>query len=129
MEADEVVLPTPPLPDVTTSTCACAIGAPYCTSSVERRDEHHVAFEPGLDRLAAQFRFDVVSRAVEAADREQLGLDLAAEDASAFIAVGACEGAAAQRAVGVDRAAGDHFRAGGDRAEHGDVAMRKDNAL
>jgi hypothetical protein len=70
-----------------------------------------------LDGLAAQFRFDIVGGAVEAADGEQLGLDLAAKDAGPFIAVRACKGAAAQRAIDVDRAAGDDLGTGGDRTE------------
>ena len=45
------------------------------------------------------------------------------------IAGGAGDGAPAQRAVDVDRAAGDDFRAGGDRAQDGDVAFRKDHRL
>src|SRR5215218_2509694 len=86
IEADEVVLPTPPLPEVTTSTCACAIVTPYWTASVEGRDEHQIAFEPGLYGLAAQSRFDIVSSSVETADGEQFGFDLAAKDAGPFIA-------------------------------------------
>ena len=68
-------------------------------------------------------RVDVFRGLVKAVDREQLGLDLLAKDPRGGVAVDAGHRAAAQRAVDVDRAAGDDLRAGADRAEHGDVAV------
>ena len=54
---------------------------------------------------------------------------LLAENARARIAHRARERTAPQRAVDVDRSAGDDFGAGGDLPDHGDVAMRKDHRL
>src|SRR5919198_4895966 len=99
--AVDVVLPTPPLPDVTTKTCAICLDL----ASVERSYEHYVALQPGLDRLPAQARFHVVGGPIEAVDREQLRFGLFGEDAGAGISGGSGERAPAQRAVNVDRAA------------------------
>src|SRR5262249_3177477 len=118
------VLPAPPLPEVTTRTCAAISSTPYA-GLIERRHHDGVVLEPGLDRPAVQAFAHVVGGAVPAVDRQQLGFALAAEDAGARVAGGARNGAAAQRAVDVDRAAGHHLGAGGDRAHHGPIAVGK----
>ena len=59
----------------------------------------------------------------------QLRFELVAEDARSGIAGRAGDRPAAERAVDVDRAAGDHFRAGGDGAEDGHVALREYHRL
>src|SRR5947208_9375121 len=69
--AVEVVLPTPPLPDVTTTTLAIVF-ASYL-GSVEGCHHQGIALEPGLHRPAAQLRVNVVGGLVEAVDREKLG--------------------------------------------------------
>src|SRR4029079_19043330 len=79
-----VVLPTPPLPDVTTRTLP--ILTPSFHNSIQRRDHHHIVIEPGLHRPAAIRSVDFLSSPVIAVDREQLGLDLLAEDAGTRIA-------------------------------------------
>src|SRR6266568_5608192 len=115
-----VVLPTPPLPDVTTSTLAISKISFW---SVQRSNSHGVALEPGLGRLAAQGRVDIVGGLVKAIDCKQFGLDLLTIDACARVTVHARHGAAAQRAVDMNGAAGDDLGAGADRAEDGDVAF------
>src|ERR1700751_3965223 len=59
--AVEVVLPTPPLPDVTTTTRAdflLSIFATFRSFLVHRRDFQGVAIKPGLGRAVAYARFD-----------------------------------------------------------------------
>src|SRR5580700_7657506 len=124
--AVDVVLPTPPLPDVTTSTLAISLPP---SISVERSDPHDAAFEPRLRRSIAESGVELLRCLVIAVDREQLRLDLLAINPCRRIAVDARHGAAAQRAVDVDRAAGDDLGAGADRAEHGDVAVDEDHGL
>ena len=105
----EVVLPTPPLPDVTTMTlsqihpprsrsnCARARGLRTACGSPAARPRArrgHVAAEcfgsiPSLTRCTP-------------GDRQQLGLELVAEDQRGLVALDAGEGPAAQRAVDVD---------------------------
>src|SRR5215469_10209367 len=121
-----VVLPTPPLPEVMTMTLA--IWLPLLLL-VQGRDLEHGAFETNLHRAAAQARFHLLGGAVIAVDGEQLRLVAAAEDARLAVAHRARHGAPAQRAVDMDRAAGDDLGAGGDRAEHRHLAEGKDHGL
>src|SRR4051795_11636603 len=121
-----VVLPTPPLPDVTTSTLAISQISFW---SVQRSNSHGVALEPGLSRPAAQGRVDIVGGLVKAIDCKQFGLDLLTIDACARVAVHARHGTAAQRAVDVNGAAGNDLGAGADRTQNGDVAFGKDHGL
>ena len=62
--AVEVVLPTPPLPDVTTRTLA------ICIPLFHNRDFHLFAFQPGLHRLAHQQGRHVIGCLVDAIDGE-----------------------------------------------------------
>src|SRR6201992_4323437 len=124
--AVDVVLPTPPLPDVTTSTLAIFIPP---SISVERSDPHDAAFEPRLRRSIAESGVELLRCLVIAVDRKQLRLDLLAINPCRRIAVDARHRAAAQRAVDVDRAAGHDLRTGADRTEHGDVAFGKHHRL
>src|SRR6185312_13182573 len=104
--AVEVVLPTPPLPDVTTSTLAITYLL-YCSKSVERGNPQRFTFKPRLRWSVAKSGVKLFGSSVEAVDGEQLGLDLLAIDARGRIAVDAGHGAAAQRAVDVNGATGD----------------------
>src|SRR5450631_42760 len=105
--AVEVVLPTPPLPDVTTMTlpmwslqiCADPTLCRFNAASIHGRHHQHFAVEPGLNEPAAQGGVEVLGGAVEAVDRQQLRFDLAAEDARLPVARHAGHGAAAQGAV------------------------------
>src|SRR5215468_11276328 len=121
-----VVLPTPPLPDVTTSTLA--ISKLLCWS-VQRCDSHSLALKPGLGGPAAQGSIDVFRGLIKSINCKQFGLDPLAEDPRVGIAVHARHGATAQRAIDVDRPARDHLRAGADRAQNRHVAVREDHRL
>ena len=79
--AVDVVLPTPPLPDVTTRTLAIVLPSPRDPFSSAPPSSIASPSQPGLDRPAADCRVHVVGGLVEAVDRDQLGLELAAEDA------------------------------------------------
>src|SRR5690606_27991471 len=113
-----VVLPTPPLPEVTTITSAVrppasasvagsacgsatAVLSSFCMSG-ELLDAQPVLVQPDLHRLAAQVRGDVLHHLVLAGDRDQLGVEFSAEDAGVAVAPGAGQRAAAQRPVDVD---------------------------
>src|SRR3954470_7916509 len=124
--AVEVVFPTPPLPDVTTRTLAID---DLLSRLIQRGNFHGVALQPGLSRPVAQRRVDFFCGLVVAVDGEKLRLDLLAIDSRGRIAVDARHRAAAQRAVDVDRSAGDDLRARADRPQHRDVAFGKDDRL
>src|SRR5258707_5414441 len=125
--AVDVVFPTPPLPDVTTRTLA--IGVISLAGLIQRGDFHGGALQPGLGRPVAKRSIDFFSGLVVAVDREQFRLDLLAIDPGRRIAVDARHRPAAQRAVNMDRSAGDDFRPRAYRAQHGDVAIGEDDRL
>src|SRR3712207_3058287 len=87
--AVDVVLPTPPLPDVTTMTFAICV-PPRPRFSAQRFHPDRVAVEPHLDGAAAEGRVHVLGGLVEAVDRKQLCFELAAIDAGAGVAHRAC---------------------------------------
>jgi hypothetical protein len=76
--AVDVVLPTPPLPDVTTITLAILSPPRVLTqapiSSISR-------LQATLERAARKASFQIINRSIVAVDRQQLGFDPAAEDA------------------------------------------------
>src|ERR1700712_1375789 len=119
-----VVLPTPPLPDVTTRTFATRRSPliQACHSDV-------AVIEPDLGGLAAQGRAHVLRRPHEAVDPQQLGFELAAVDSCARVARRPGDRASAQGAVDVDGAAGQDLGPRGDRTHHGYVAGRVDDTL
>src|SRR6185312_4666080 len=102
--AVDVVFPTPPLPEVTTTTLDIS-----SSLSVKSCDLDRFILEPGLDGLAAHICLDFVGGDVDAPDRQELGLETAAEDARLRLAKSPGHGPAAQYAVDVHRAARDHF--------------------
>src|ERR1035438_3238023 len=124
--AVEVVLPTPPLPDVTTSTLAISY---LLYMLIERRNPHDVAFKPSLRRPIAQRLVQFFRGLVETIDGQKLGLDLLAVDPRRRIAVDARHRAAAQRSVNVDGPAGDDLGARADRPQHRHVAVGKHDRL
>src|SRR5215211_4158249 len=124
--AVDVVFPTPPLPDVTTSTLAIVA---LLSRLIQRGDSHDLALQPGLRRPVAKRGVDFFRGLVVAIDGEQLRLDFLAVDPRGRIAVDSGHRPAAQRSVDVDRPAGDDLRAGSDRTQHGDVAFGKDDRL
>ena len=80
-----VVLPTPPLPEVTTMISAKLASSVMLWErcSVERRKLELSVFQPDLHGLAAQFRGDVFQHLVVPGDRDEFGMELAAEDPGA----------------------------------------------
>src|ERR1700754_1945839 len=124
--AVDVVLPTPPLPDVTTKTLAILY---LLCRLIQRRNSHDVALEPCLSRPIAQGGAYLFSSLVVAIDCQQLCFDFLTVNPRGCIAVDPGHGAAAKRSVDVDRPPGDDFRAGTDRTEHGDVAFGKNDGL
>src|ERR1700759_5723664 len=81
--AVEVVFPTPPLPDVTTTTLPIYL-PPFCWLSglsVERRDAQHVVFQKSLDRFSARRGLHLLGGAIPAVHRQQFGFVPAAENA------------------------------------------------
>src|SRR3954451_5278360 len=124
--AVDVVLPTPPLPDVTTKTLAMYR---LLRRSVQRCNDDGVVVEPNLHRPATQLFIDLVGAAVVAVDREQFGLEPLAENTGALVSPGACDSATAQSSVDVNRTACDDLSAGRDRTEHRQVAFREADRL
>src|SRR5580704_2494401 len=139
--AVEVVLPTPPLPDVTTKTLAILL--PFCfnpgsslkKSSIQQRpsiqgfDAQPGILQRNLNGPAAQACIHVLGGLVVAVDGEQLGFIAAAENPRPRIASRARHGAAPQRPVDMDRSAGDDLGTRGDGAEHRHLAEREDHGL
>src|SRR5580704_17787255 len=125
--AVDVVLPTPPLPDVTTITLP--MWSPPNPNSFHRCNHQCLAREPRLDRPVAQLGVEILRRAVIAVDRQKFRLEAGAEDARLPVAGRPRHGAAPQRAVDVDGTAGDHLGARSDRPQHGDVAAGKEDRL
>src|SRR6476619_227051 len=125
--AVDVVLPTPPLPDVTTRTLA--MFAFSCMISIQGCYRQDAVLEPALGSPVAEARVPFFRGPVIAVDRDQLGFVLAAKNPCTPIAHGTRHGPSAQRAVDVDRSTGDDFRARGHRTEHGDVAVGEDDGL
>src|SRR5688500_11908258 len=137
-----VVLPTPPLPDVTTMISVNVVlrGAPVACDGAgflfirrlerlflsprlsalfQRRNLQLFVLQPHLHRLAAQFLRNIFQHFVMAGHGDQFGMELAAENARFLVALRARERAAAQCAVDVDRAVGDDLGAGSDSGQHG----------
>ena len=92
-------------------------------SSVQKKAQSSAATcsaSPESQALAALPRsvgVELVGGHVDAVDREQLGVELSAEDARLAVAGRARDRAAPERAVDVDRAARDDLGAGSDRAQ------------
>src|SRR5215831_3244291 len=125
--AVDVVLPTPPLPDVTTMTLdTLSVSAMFSIQRCYRKD---AVFEPTLRRAAAEACVHFLGRPVIAIDRDQLGLVLAAKNPRTRVAHRPGHRSAAQRAIDVDRSGGDDFGARSHRAEHGDIAVRENDRL
>src|SRR3954471_2323908 len=114
-----VVLPTPPLPEVTTTIFAMEIG------SLELEGSHHedAVDQPPLGGLAGDFPGQRrLHRAVDACDGDQFGFEAGGEDAGLGVAARAGDGLAAQRAVDVHVDVGQPLGAGVDGRVHHEVA-------
>ena len=88
-----------------------------------------LALEPHADAPAEELRVDLLAHEVDPRDREQLGVELVAEDHGALVALDAGERAAAQRPVDVDVAAGRDLGPVADRGGDHEVAVRHDDLL
>src|ERR1700686_3273003 len=120
--AVEVVLPTPPLPDVTTKTLAILISP---SRLIQRCNFHDVAFEPHLSWLIAQGGVDFFSSLIITVNCQELCLDFLTVNASGRVAIGARHRTAAKRSVDMDGAACDNFGPGSDRTQDRHVAFGK----
>src|SRR5215469_4696562 len=125
-----VVLPTPPLPDVTTMTLANAPSSSPClvrksartgAAAPARQNREMVVDERHLRRLLQQLGRDRLADEITAGDRDQLGFEALREDARALVARGAGDGAAAKCAIDMDVAVGDHLGAGADRRHDDEI--------
>src|SRR5690606_21625039 len=96
--ADDVVLPTPPLPDVTTITLPIDLSCDCRGDCVSAQHVHleRIPLKPDLHRLAMRLRLQVFRRLVETVDGDQFGLKLAAEDARGWVAHRSGQSAPAQ---------------------------------
>src|SRR5687768_8165319 len=127
-----VVLPTPPLPEVTTTIFA--ITSPFRSSSLEGIEHQPVplgtCYQAQLRRLPpyglGKRRF---TGPIQAGDGNQLGLHAEREDPGLGIAARARDGAAAQRGIHVDVPVGDHFGARVDHREQHQVAAARVHLL
>src|SRR5690606_9056672 len=137
--AVDVVLPTPPLPDVITIVFATRLlrsrwsrcRPPLSFESGSLQGLHHEGIVPeiGLHPLLQVRAANVVARLVEAGDRDQLGLQAGAEDARRRVAVHAGERPPAQTAIDMDIADGDQLRAGSHRRDHHQIARIGEDPL
>src|ERR1700722_1239701 len=125
--AVDVVLPTPPLPDVTTRTLAILSISP--NQSIQRCNLYDFAVEPDLRRPRIQGGVDFFCRSIVTIDGQKLGFDFVAVNARAQIAIDAGHRPAAERAIDMDGAARDDFCARADRSHHRDVSFRKHDRL
>src|ERR1700757_4064818 len=100
-----VVLPTPPLPEVTTTIFAMGLQS----LDLERSHDEDAVDEPHLCGLAGHVLGQRRLRgAVDAGDGGEFGFEAGREDARLGVAPRAGDGLAAQRAVDVDVAVGQH---------------------
>ena len=78
-------------------------------------DHQPLALERDAGTSALVLRVDLLVDQVHARDRQQLGLELVAEDQRGLVALDAGEGPAAQGAVDMDMAGGRELGPGADR--------------
>src|SRR6267142_2406631 len=144
-----VVLPTPPLPDVTTmilaigcasfpklpSETAIGIAGPVLPAARIRSElqflkHQFFALQAYLCRLAAQFsRHRRVARAVQAGNRNQLRLHARGEDPRFGIAQCTGDRASPQRRIDVNVAVRNHFVTEAHHRHHYQIASLGVNAL
>src|SRR3981081_1248246 len=124
--AVEVVFPTPPFPDVTTTTLAIIF---LLCRLIQRCNFHDIAFEPRLSWPIAQGGAYVFSGLVVAVDCQKLCFDFLTINPRGRIAVDTRHRAAAERAVDVNRTPSDDFRAGTDRTQYCHIAFGENHRL
>src|ERR1700745_946009 len=99
--AVDVVFPTPPLPEVTTTTLPMV----QSSRSIQNRNCQFISCKLGLHGASKHAWIHFIRRFVGACDRDQFGFEPAAEDACSSKSIHPRYGATAQRPVNVDRAA------------------------
>src|SRR5690606_38769357 len=127
--ADVVVLPTPPLPDVTTMISLNGGSSRKRVHSFQALEMQIIAVEPGLDRLADQLRRNRLEDTEYTCDGNQLGVKFLAEDTGRHCAARAARRPAAQRGIYVNAAVRHHFSASSHRASHDQVAVTRIDPL
>src|SRR6266699_1853563 len=117
--AVDVVLPTPPFPDVTTTTLP--ISVTLCFSRVPPPVSCRRRAKPGSAGREGPLR----CRRQSCTGRRwrEAGFDLAAEDACPRVAGRTCHGSAAKRAIDMDRTAGDDLGARSHGTDYAHVAV------
>src|SRR3954468_3194484 len=121
-----VVLPTPPLPEVTTTVLV--IASPSKELLLLEGIEHQpvslgIRYQPHLRRLAPYRReLRRFAGPIQAGDGNQLRLHPEREDPRIGIPARPRDGAAAQRRIHVDVPVRDHLRAGVHHGEHHQVS-------
>src|SRR5215469_1828961 len=120
--AAEVVLPTPPLPDVRTITLP-AKTAPLFPSIagdgqplVDERDLHRETLLVGRELFADE---------IATGDADELGFEPAAEDPRLDITAGTGKRPAAQRTIDVDIAVGEDLRTRADRGGDDEIGAAR----
>src|SRR6476661_1311158 len=125
-----VVLPTPPLPEVTTMILAMGVRSSAGFEWVHHQPAVGAALQADLGRLAQHLGGQRhVARAVHAGDGDEFGFEAQRDDAGLGVAARAGHGLAAQRCVDVDAAVGDHFGAGVHHRHHDQVATARIHLL
>src|SRR3954451_24418206 len=131
MAAAEVVLPTPPLPDVTTITLAkfpssCRSSWPPVQGSSQVSDHQPLVLELDAGTSTLVLRVDLLRHQVHPGDRQELGLELVAEDQGGLVTFDAGKGPAPQGAVDVDVARGRELGPDADRCGDDEIAGHDD---
>src|SRR4051812_14674102 len=123
-----VVLPTPPLPEVT--TMIFAMGSLSGVQCFHHQLALRAAVQPHLRGLAEHFggQGDVAG-AVDAGDGNEFGFEAQRDDARSVVTARAGDRLAAQWGVHVDAAIGDHFGAGIHHRHHHQVAAARVDLL
>src|SRR6185295_13943421 len=123
-----VVLPTPPLPEVTTTVLA--MFTPLFEGVEHQPVSVGICYQPHLCRLAPYgLEQRLFAGAIQAGDRNQLRLHAEREDPGIGIPARARDGAAAQRCIHVDVPVRDHLRARVHHGEHHQVAAARVDLL
>src|SRR5579883_1345058 len=123
--AEVVVLPTPPLPEVTTITCAKDPSSHRPSAASIAEDYHMLVIEHDLCRPAQMFRRDLVADEIAAGNADELGFQALDEDARRAVAGGAGDRPPAQGAVNMNVPVGDDLGAGAHRFEDDEVAAAR----
>src|SRR6267154_1007191 len=126
--AEVVVLPTPPLPEVTTMISVNA-ESPQERLAANPAKMQIVAVQPGLDGLAGEIGGNGLEDPEDARDRHELGVELLAEHARSHVFARASHSAPAQRAVNVHTTISHHLGTGADSCRDDEVTIARVDTL